>query len=122
MPASRPEAAFILERARSYLDDELIPTLDGYHRFQCRVLANVLAMVERELRLGAGLNREEAERLAALLGREDDLRTLTHALAQGLRDGTIDLAHPGLLEHLELSARDALRINNPKWLEDEDQK
>jgi hypothetical protein len=122
MPASRPEPSFLLERVRRYLEDELIETLDGYHRFQCRVAANVLAMVERELLLAGEVRREEAERLSALLGREGDLETLDRALAEGLRDGTIGLDHPGLLRHLERSARDALRISNPRWLEDEDRK
>ena len=42
MPQSTPKAAILLEAAVKYLESELMPTLDGYHRFQTRVTVNVL--------------------------------------------------------------------------------
>ncbi len=135
MPRSRPEAVFLLERCRAYLRQELMPTLSGYHLFQCRVLANVLAIVGREIELGAALDAAELARLSALLGEaglgeaglgeeglgeESDSADLERRLAEALRRGEIALSTPGLLEHLGQSAADALRINNPGWLEEED--
>ena len=130
MPRSRPDTVFLLERCRAYLGEELIPTLSGYHLFQCRVLANVLAIVAREIELGAALDAAEAGRLSALLdqeglgqeglGQDSNLEDLNRVLAEALRRGEIALSTPGLLEHLGQSATAALRINNPGWLEEED--
>ena len=63
MPQSTPKAATLLEAAVKYLETELMPTLDGYHRFQTRVTVNVLNTVRRELELRGA--QAEAERCAA---------------------------------------------------------
>ena len=60
MPQSTPKAAILLEAAVKYLETELMPTLDGYHRFQTRVTVNVLNTLRRELVLRGG--QAEAER------------------------------------------------------------
>ena len=56
MPAIKPDAPALLDAAIDYLERELLPSLAGYHRFQCRVTVNVLAQVRRELaaRIRAG--------------------------------------------------------------------
>ena len=48
MPNSVPSAGTLLLAAARYLEDELLPTLEGYHRFQARVTVNVLRIVERD--------------------------------------------------------------------------
>lgn len=116
MPASKPEAPILLDAAIDYLERELLPTLTGYHRFQCRVTLNVLAQVKRELELAPAQAEAERARLGALLGREGDCHELSRALAARIRSGEIALEDPGLLEHLRLSLLEALRINNPKWI------
>ena len=55
MPQSIPKAAVLLEAAVKYLETELMPTLEGYHRFQTRVTVNVLNTVRRELELRGAL-------------------------------------------------------------------
>ena len=42
MPQSFPDAKTLLVAATKYMEDELMPTLDGYHRFKVRVTINVL--------------------------------------------------------------------------------
>jgi hypothetical protein len=116
MPESKPEAAILLDAAIDYLERELLPTLAGYHRFQCRVTVNVLAQVQRELALTPGQAEAERARLVALLGHEGNRDGLNAELAQRIRSGGFALDDPSLLAHLRQSLVEALRINNPKWV------
>ena len=118
MPASKPEATELLDAAIDYLERELLPTLTGYHRFQCRVTVNVLAQVRRELVLAPGQADAERARLASLLGHPGDRDELSRELAARIRAGEFSLDDPALLAHLRLSLVEALRINNPKWIDD----
>jgi hypothetical protein len=116
MPASKPEATALLDAAIDYLERELLPSLAGYHRFQCRVTANVLAQVRRELLLAPGQAETERARLASLLGHAGERDELSRELAARIRAGEFALDDPALLAHLRLSLLEALRINNPKWI------
>jgi hypothetical protein len=117
MPASKPEPRALLDAAIDYLERELLPTLTGYHRFQCRVTANVLAQVRRELVLAPAQAEAERARLVALLGHPGERDELNRELAGRIRAGEIALDDPALLEHLRRSLIEALRINNPRWLD-----
>jgi hypothetical protein len=117
MPASKPDATALLDAAIDYLDRELSPTLTGYHRFQLRVTLNVLAQVRRELALAPAHADAEQTRLVALLGHPGTRDELSRELAARIRAGDFALDDPALLEHLRLSLVEALRINNPKWLD-----
>ena len=117
MPASKPDAAALLDAAIDYLERELLPSLTGYHRFQARVTVNVLAQVRRELALAAPQAEAERARLIALLGRSGDRDELNRELAARIRTGQIALDDPALLDHLRLSLVEALQINNPKWID-----
>jgi hypothetical protein len=116
MPQSIPKAAVLLEAAVKYLETELMPTLDGYHRFQTRVTVNVLNTVRRELELRGAQAEAERSRLAAILGHEGDVETLSIELAERIRAGAIAIDDPALRAHVRQSLADALAINNPKWL------
>jgi len=116
MPASKPGADALLDAALDYLERELLPTLAGYHRFQCRVTANVLGQVRRELALADAQADAEHARLVALLGHDGGRDALSRELAKKIRAGDVALGDPALVEHLRLSVVEALRINNPKWI------
>ena len=77
MPQSIPKAAVLLEAAVKYLETGLMPTLDGYHRFQTRVTVNVLNTVRRELELRGAQAEAERSRLA------DQLEQALAAVAAG---------------------------------------
>ena len=115
MPQSIPKAAVLLEAAVKYLETELMPTLEGYHRFQTRVTVNVLNTVRRELELRGAQAEAERSRLAAILGHEGDVETLSIELAERIRAGAIAIDDPALRAHVRQSLADALAINNPKW-------
>jgi hypothetical protein len=116
MPAIQPDAPALLDAAIDYLERELLPSLTGYHRFQCRVTANVLAQVRRELALAPAQADAERARLIALLGHPGERDALSRELAARIRAGELALDDPALLDHLRQSLVEALRINNPKWL------
>ncbi|MGI4815714.1 MAG: DUF6285 domain-containing protein [Janthinobacterium lividum] len=131
-----PPAATLLQAASQYLEGELMPTLQGYQRFQTRVIVNVLRIVERELRLSDAQISAEGARVAALLDAKSidwaasaDLTAeadqpsassandaLNASLCDAIRDGRFALDDPQLLTHLRETLRGALSINNPKWL------
>jgi len=115
MPASKPDAAALLDAAIDYLERELLPTLSGYHRFQSRVTINVLAQLRRELALAAGQAEAERARLVALLGHPGEPGELSRELAARIRAGEFALDDPALLAHLRRSLVEALAINNPRW-------
>jgi hypothetical protein len=116
MPQSTPKAATLLEAAVKYLETELMPTLDGYHRFQTRVTVNVLNTVRRELELRGAQAEAEHVRLVAMLGHDGDVETLSVELAEKIRAGAISIDDSALRAHVRQSLADALAINNPKWL------
>jgi hypothetical protein len=117
MPLSLSPAADMLAAIRDYLEAEILPTLRDDKRFNLRIACNMLAMIEREQRLGPRLDAEEKARLQALTGEPGTLEALNRRLALMIRDGRIAIDDPQLLDHLRRTTADALRINNPSWLE-----
>jgi len=99
----------------NYLEQELMPTLSGYHRFQTRVTANVLNIIRRELEMGAVHEAAERRRLAALVGHDGMAEGLNNELCDLIRRDGIDMKDRRLQAHLRQSLADALAINNPKW-------
>jgi Domain of unknown function (DUF6285) len=116
MPQSIPKSAVLLEAAVKYLETELMPTLEGYHRFQTRVTVNVLNTVRRELDLRGAQADAEHSRLVAILGHDGSVEALSIELAKRIRTGGISIDDPALRAHVRQSLADALAINNPKWL------
>ncbi len=116
MPQSFPDAKTLLVAATKYMEDELMPTLDGYHRFKVRVTINVLNTIRRELEMREGQAKAEHERLIAILGHEGDVETMSRELANRIRAGDFSLDDERLRTHIKQSLSDALSIANPKWL------
>jgi hypothetical protein len=110
-----PSAPLLLAAAIKYLEQELLPTLSGYHRFQVRVTANVLNIVRRELELRGPQAAAECERLRAIIGHDGDVESLSAELCESIRSGIFDVDDPDLRAHVRQSLADALAINNPKW-------
>ena len=64
----RPSVCELLAAVRAFLEDDVVPALDGRRRFHARVAANVLAIVGRELAAEEATLAAEWRRLAELLG------------------------------------------------------
>jgi Domain of unknown function (DUF6285) len=116
MPESIPDMPTLLGAAVKYLEEELFPTLAGYHRFQTRVTINVLKLVRRELELRAAQSEAERARLSEILGHQGGVKELSDELCESIRSGAIDLSDEKLRAHLRQTLADALAINSPKWL------
>jgi len=116
MPRSIPDATILLQAAAEYLQNELLPSLSGYHSFQTRVTINVLNTLRRELEQGQAMDAEERERLAKLLKRDGTLEELNDMLVTQIGNGQMALDDRELRQHIRRSLEKALRINNPKWL------
>lgn len=116
MSHSIPPAPTLLDAVAHYLEQELLPTLSGYHRYQTRIAINVVRMMERQQTMGPDHDAADARELAALLGRDDvPAAHQTQALAEAIRSGELPLETPGLETYLRASLARALAINNPKW-------
>jgi hypothetical protein len=111
-----PDVQTLLDAAGQYLEQALLPTLSGYHRFQTRVTVNVLNIIRRELENRAAQELAESDRLIAIVGHGATLEALTDELCDLIRTGSIDPNRAALHSHIKQSLADALAINNPKWV------
>ena len=119
----RPTAIELVDAVREFLADEVGPTLDGRLEFQNRVALNVLAIVARELELGAAQDIAQRARLVALLGHDtvddtaDDTAALEAELAAAIRAGALSDRGDEVLAHVRATVREKLLVANPKYLE-----
>jgi hypothetical protein len=112
----RPTAVELLEAIREFLEHDVMGAAEGRVRFHTRVAVNALGMLERELRLGPDLDAAERRRLAALLGHDADLSTLTAELARRIRDGSLDDRHDEVVAAVRESVRAKLLVSNPGYV------
>jgi hypothetical protein len=125
----RPDARELLDAVRGFLEQQVVPALDGTRQFHARVAANVLAIVGRELADGERALRDEWRRLVDLLDlqRSDPpadgaallaaVRDLNGELAARIRAGTADGDPWGarVVAHLKVTAAERLAIANPSY-------
>ena len=109
-----PMNAELLEGVAIFLKDEVAGQLDSHGRFLAKVAANSLRIAQREFQYGDALANQERQRLAKLLGCEDELDALRWQLVGRLRDD-FPLNTPGLAEHLRQTVAAQLAIDQPKY-------
>ncbi len=114
----RPTAVELLEAVREFLDQDVMPAVEGRVQFHTRVAVNALGMLERELRLGPELDAAERARLGALLGHDADLDALTAELASRIRDGSLDDRRDDVVTAVRDSVRAKLLVSNPDYVGD----
>ena len=110
--AGHPNSADLIESVRGFLI-EITPRLVEREAFHAKVAANVLALVERELRQRPAA--VEAAALAQLLGSDAPLDELRADACERLRDGRLDAATPGLIDALIAATLAKLAVDNPKF-------
>lgn len=111
-PHDVPTAAELVEAVREYLERDVLPTVEGRVRFHGQVAARVLAMVERELTIGATQAAAHAERLRALgVGSEAEL-------ASAIRSGALDARYEEVRAAVLATVEDKLRVANPGHLDE----
>ena len=111
----RPSAAQLIAAVRDFLEQVAQPQLSGHSAFHARVAANALAIVERELSLGAEQDAAERERLCALLGSDGPLEAQNRELCRAIRAGEIGQGTPGLLDHLRATTLAKLAVDQPNY-------
>lgn len=124
----RPTARELLEAVRLFLEDDVVPALDGPARFHARVAANVLAIVGRELADEEPALTAEWTRLATLLGRPDAappgrmaalrgaVAELTEELSVRIRRGDADASpfREAVRDAVTASVAEKLAVANPR--------
>ena len=105
----RPAPSLLIAEARRALDAGVAAG------FPQKVVANALGIVQRQLETGPELADAEHTRLGALLDQDGDLGALNAALASAIRDGSIALYAPQLIEHLILTTIAKLEIDQPAY-------
>ena len=110
IPHDMPTAEELVESVREWLERDVMTQTSGRLQFHARVAVNVLAMVERELQVGAQQAAAHADRLADL-GCADDAE-----LAARIRSGELDDRADEVRALVWASVRDKLAVANPKYL------
>lgn len=111
---AHPTAAELLDAVIGFIETRAAPQLSGRDAFLARVAVNALATVRRELAEGDGAEARAVERLAAILGRDDNFEALNADLSERLREGALE-ADEAVLTHLRTSAVDQIRIDQPNY-------
>ncbi len=109
-PHDVPTAEQLVESVREWIERDVLPATEGRLQFHARVAVNVLAMVERELAVGAQQAAAHEQRLAQL-GCADEAE-----LAERIRHGELDDRLAEVRDLVWASVRDKLAVANPKYL------
>jgi hypothetical protein len=125
----RPSYDELLEAVQHFLENDVLPALDGPKKFHARVAANVLAIVRRELGSEEAQLHAEWNRLNDLLHDPERpptdrdelrhrLRQRTATLCDRIRRGDADDGpwHRAVVAHVRETVVDKLRVANPKYL------
>jgi len=121
-----PHAEALLRAVERFLEQDVVPALDGVARFHARVAANVVAMVAREIETEAEHAEAEWRRLAELLGpagplpgalpaRRAALAARGEELTRRIRAGDADQGpfRAQVLAHLRRTVADKMSVSRP---------
>jgi len=119
----RPTQDELLAAVEHFLDEQIVPHVEGARGFHARVAANVIRTVRRELeREEEALDAEWAgldallgasERPATRAARREALAQRNGELCRRIREGAADRA---VTEHVRATVRDKLLVTNPGWV------
>jgi len=110
-----PTPVELTKAVADFLRNDITPMITGHNAFKLRVAINALDLVTRQLTLTEGSDAAEAERLTELLGASGALLEQNRALADKIAKGEIDLATPGLAEHLWQTTLAKLAVDQPNY-------
>jgi hypothetical protein len=110
-PHDVPTASELVEAVSEFLAADVAPNVDGAVRFHTRVATNALAIVQRQLELGAAQADAHASRLAALAFADD------RALASAIRSGELDDRWDEVKTAVWASVVDKLAVAHPDYVE-----
>lgn len=123
----RPDARELIEIAHEVFTAEMLPAVPDALRYKALMIANAMAIAQRELAAGNAPLRDEYRRLSRLLSETtaelsgEALRaaveTYNRRLANEIRGGAYDEdERAAMLEHLRRTTEGKLAVSNPKAL------
>jgi uncharacterized protein YigA (DUF484 family) len=122
MPQDRASAEELLAGVEAFLRKDVLPQLSGASVYKCRVAANMLSIVQRELAQGPAADKSELEGLENLLGRKTDnediqaeLDDLNQELCAKIRSGELDDQSEAVIAHTQRTLVDKVGIANPRY-------
>ncbi|MDA9548661.1 hypothetical protein ACM43_30285 [Bradyrhizobium sp. CCBAU 45321] len=110
-----PTPIELTKAVADFLRSDITPLISGHQAFKLRVAINILDLVTRQLTREEGSDAKEVERLRALLGINGSVMELNRVLAERIARGEVDLATPGLAEHLWATTMDKLAVDQPNY-------
>jgi hypothetical protein len=110
-----PTPIELTKAVADFLRNDITPLISGHQAFKLRVAINILDLVTRQLTREEGSDASEVERLRKLLGMGGSVTELNRALAERIAKGEVDLATPGLSEHLWATTMDKLAVDQPNY-------
>jgi hypothetical protein len=110
-----PTPIELTQAVADFLRNDITPLISGHQAFKLRVAINILDLVTRQLTLEEGGDAAEVKRLRVLLGIDGPVTELNRALADRIAKGELDLATPGLAEHLWATTMDKLAVDQPNY-------
>jgi hypothetical protein len=111
-----PTPTELTRSVADFLRHDIAPLISGHQAFKLRVAINILDLVTRQLTQEEGSDAKEVERLRGLLGADGTVKELNCALADRIAKGEVDLATPGLAEHLWATTMDKLAVDQPNYV------
>jgi hypothetical protein len=123
-----PHVAELLKAARHALTAEILPALPEALRYTGLMVANAIAIAERELAAGDAAARAECERLRGLFHErgepvsaealQESLARYNRRLTDEIRAGRFDgEGRSVLLDHLRRTTEEKLAVSSPKALQ-----
>ena len=122
MPQDRASAEELLAGVEAFLRKDVLPQLSGASIYKCRVAANMLSIVQRELAQGGAADKAEQEGLESLLARQSDeadtqsaIDDLNAELCAKIRSGKLDDQREAVIAHTRRTLIDKVGIANPRY-------
>lgn len=110
-----PEISDLLAVVSEFLQQQLLPVLDGKLAFETRIAVNLLDICRREIDTGTKAEEQERQRLTTLLDQQGSAADLNNSLCARIRNGDLRHDDPALVQHLWASTLDTLAIDQPRY-------
>ncbi|MET0443386.1 MAG: DUF6285 domain-containing protein, partial [Pseudorhodoplanes sp.] len=110
-----PTPGELTKAVADFLRADIAPSITGHAAFKLRVAINALDLVTRQLKLQGDSDAAELHGLTLLLGVHGALEGLNVDLADRIAQGDVDLATPGVKEHLWQTTLAKLAVDQPNY-------
>lgn len=111
-----PSAESLIQSVRTFLNGEVLPSVDDAAlAYNLRIANNLLAIVERELNQGNQASKEEIEVLNNLGIAGGSLLEMRQRMSDKIRQGACDENINDLAKHLLSPSLARLGIDNPSY-------